>query len=185
MAETERLRVLVISHGHPSVSLGGAEVASHNLHRGLNEVGDVRSFYLARSGSPTPRHGASALMSLGQKSNEVIYHADEFDHFLLSNRNTEEIRRDLIRFVRAIRPDVVHFHHMIGLGLESIYAVRQALPDTAILVTFHEFLSICHHHGQMVKRPSGRLCNRASPIDCHACFPEDAAGALPARASGS
>jgi len=171
-ATTDRLRVLVVSHAHPSLSLGGAEVASHNLHRGLNALEGALSFYLARVGHPVPRHGASALMSLRQAEGEVLYHADEYDHFLLSNRNTDEIRRDFLRFVRDLAPDVVHFHHVIGLGLETLFAVRDALPDVVIVVTFHEFLSICHHHGQMVKTTGMRLCERASPADCHGCFPQ-------------
>ena len=171
-ASPDRLRVLVVSHAHPSLSLGGAEVASHNLHRGLNELDGALSFYLARVGHPVPRHGASALMSLRQAEGEVLYHADEYDHFLLSNRNTDEMRKDFLRFVKDLSPDVVHFHHIIGLGLETLFAVRDALPDVLIVVTFHEFLSICHHHGQMVKTTGMRLCERASPIDCHGCFPQ-------------
>ncbi|MFH1804523.1 MAG: glycosyltransferase family 4 protein [Pseudomonadota bacterium] len=166
------LRVLVISHAHPSLSLGGAEVASYNLHKGLNEIDGVESFYLARVGHPVPRHGASALMSLRQKDNEILYHAENYDHFMLSNRNTDEIDRDLLRFVRDYNPDVVHFHHILGLGLETIYAVREALPDAAIFFTFHEFLTICHNHGQMVKSGGAKLCNRASPIECNGCFAE-------------
>lgn len=166
------LRVLVVSHGHPSLSLGGAEVASYNLHKGLIETEGTSSFYLARVGSPVPRHGATALMSLRQKEHEILFHADDYDHFLLSNRNTDEIRRDLLRFVRDMRPDVVHFHHVIGFGLEALYAVRDALPDATIVVTFHEFLSICHHHGQMVKTGGSKLCERSSPSDCNACFPD-------------
>lgn len=166
------MRILVVSHGHPSQSLGGAEVASYNLHKGLNELDEVNSFYLARVGPPVPRHSASALMSLGQKENELLYYANDFDHFFLSNRNTDEIHRDFLRFVRELEPDVVHFHHVIGFGLEALYAVREALPEAAIIVTFHEFLSICNNHGQMVKTTGRRLCSRASPIDCHGCFPD-------------
>lgn len=58
------------------------------------------------------------------------------------------------------------------MGVEALYALREALPESIIVVTFHEYLSICHNHGQMVKRPSGQLCSRASPIGCHGCFPE-------------
>jgi hypothetical protein len=50
------LRVLIISHGHPSMSLGGAEVASYNLHKGLNELDGVESFYLARVGHTVRLH---------------------------------------------------------------------------------------------------------------------------------
>lgn len=166
------LRILIVSHGHPKVSLGGAEVASHNLHKGLNAIPGVRSNYLARVGSPFPRHDASALMSHGLADDEILYHADRYDHFMLSNGNTEDIGRDLVRYVKSTKPDIVHFHHVIGLGLETIYAVREALPDAGLVMTFHEYLALCHHHGQMVKKQSGGLCTRSAPIDCNQCFPE-------------
>ncbi len=166
-----KTRVLVVSHAHPALSLGGAEIASHNLHKGLNALSGAESVFLARVGHPIPRHGATALMSLRQAASEILFHNDEYDHFYLSNRNTDEIERDLIRFVRDLAPDVVHFHHVLGLGLETLAAIRAALPKATILVTFHEFLSICHHHGQMVKT-KGTLCERASPTECNRCFPE-------------
>ena len=169
---SDDLRVLVVSHGHPSLSLGGAEIASHNLHKGLNALAGIKSVYLARVGAPTPRHAGTALMSLRQSASDILFHSDDYDHFFLSNRNTDDIRRDLVRYVRDLEPHVVHFHHVLGLGLEALYAIREALPDAAIVVTFHEFLSICHHHGQMVKTRSGQLCRRASPTDCHTCFPD-------------
>ncbi|MGO4706818.1 glycosyltransferase family 4 protein [Microvirga sp. 2MCAF38] len=166
------LRVLVISHGHPSFSLGGAEVASYNLHKGLNAIEGLSSRFIARVGRPVVRHGGTALLSLRQKEGEILYHADDYDHFFLSNHNTEEIERDFLRVVQEIKPDVIHLHHFIGLGLECLYAVRRALPDTIIVVTFHEFLSICHHHGQMVKAKGSNLCRQSSPADCNACFPD-------------
>ncbi|UVF20405.1 glycosyltransferase family 4 protein [Microvirga terrae] len=165
-------RVLIVSHGHPSFSLGGAEIAAYNLHKGLNRIGNVESRFLARVGHPVARHSRTALMSLRQTEGEFLYHADEYDHFLISNRNTEEIERDFLRVLKDLKPDVVHFHHFIGLGLEMIYAVRRARPDCVIVITFHEFLSICSHHGQMVKTGGTKLCHRASPSDCNACFPE-------------
>ncbi|MBW9064342.1 glycosyltransferase family 4 protein [Rhizobium herbae] len=168
----EKLRVLVVSHAHPTISLGGAEIASHNLHLGLKALPNVESAYLARVGHPVPRHAASALMSLRLAEDELLFHTDDYDHFLLSNGDTQAISRDLLRFARDLRPHVVHFHHVLGIGLEALYALREAFPHAAILVTFHEYLAICHNHGQMVKRPSGQLCEAASPAACHGCFPE-------------
>ena len=134
-------RVLVVSHGHPSFSLGGAEIAAYNLHKGLNRIDGAESRFLARVGYPVVRHSGTALMSLRQNGGDILYHADEYDHFLISNRNTEELERDFLRVLRDLKPDVVHFHHFIGLGLETVYAVRRALPDCVIVITFHEFLS--------------------------------------------
>ena len=85
---TEQLRVLVVSHGHPALALGGAEIASHSLHQGLNSLPDVESVYLARVGQPVPRHGASALMSLRPTEDELLFHADDYNHFFLSNGDT-------------------------------------------------------------------------------------------------
>jgi len=168
----EQLRVLVVSHAHPSVSLGGTEIASHSLHLGLKGLPNVESVYLARIGHPVPRHSASALMSLRLAEDELLFHADDYDHFFLSNGDTQAISRDLLRFARDLRPHVIHFHHVLGIGLEALYALREAFPHAAIIVTFHEYLSICHNHGQMVKRSSGQLCEAASPVACHGCFPD-------------
>ncbi|MGO4571235.1 glycosyltransferase family 4 protein [Microvirga sp. 2TAF3] len=166
------LRILVVSHGHPSFSLGGAEIASYNLHKGLNQTDGASSRFIARVGRPVVRHGGTALLSLRQKEGEFLYHADDYDHFFLSNHNTEEIERDFLRVVLDLKPDVIHFHHFIGLGLECLHAVRRALPNAVIVVTLHEFLAICHHHGQMVKTKNTSLCRQSSPADCNACFPD-------------
>ncbi|MGF6177877.1 glycosyltransferase family 4 protein [Ensifer sp. 4252] len=168
----QKLRVLVISHAHPSFSLGGAEIASHNLHRGLNVMEGVESVYLAAASPPLQRHASSALMSARLPQEEVLFHTDAYDHFHLANEDVLSIERDLLRFVRDVKPDVIHFHHVLGFGLEALYAVRSALPDAAILLTLHEFVPICHNHGQMVKRPTGQLCEQASPTACNSCFPD-------------
>src|SRR5262249_2505980 len=80
------------------------------------------------------------------------------------------------RLVRDVAPDVVHFHHVLGLGVETIFQVRRLLPNAPIVLTFHEYLSICFNHGQMVKTTKNRLCHEASPADCHGCFPDVAPG---------
>ncbi len=48
------LRVLVVSHAHPGHSLGGAEVASHNLHLGLNDLPGVTSRFSRASARRFP-----------------------------------------------------------------------------------------------------------------------------------
>ncbi|MCV0425184.1 MAG: glycosyltransferase family 4 protein [Roseibium sp.] len=168
----DMLRILVVSHGHPTLSFGGAEIASYNLHLGLKASPQAQSFFLARVDGQYPGHSRSALMGAGEADDELLYHADDYDPFLISNRNTNDLLRDFRRFVRTLNPDVIHFHHFIGLGLEALYVAREAVPNAAIFVTFHEFLPMCHHHGQMVKTSGHRLCEKASPISCHGCFPE-------------
>ena len=155
-------RVLIISHGHPTFSLGGGEVASYNLFNGIHDLPGWESFYLARIGPPVNRHKDSALMSLRQKEREILYYANDYDHFRCSNRNLAGLQQDFVRYVVDLQPDVINFHHYIGLGVETIFALKQALPRVPIVITFHEYLSICHHHGQMVK--TSRNTDRKSVV---------------------
>ena len=111
-------------------------------------------------------------MSLRQGPRETFLWADDYDHFLISNRSTDDLSGAFRRYLIDLQPDVVHFHHFIGLGVEAIWEVRRALPKARIVITFHEYLSICLHHGQMVKTQKKRLCSSATPAECHACFPE-------------
>lgn len=171
-----KMRVLVVSHGHPSFSIGGGEAASYNLFMGLNALPDCESHYLARIGPPVTPHKGTALMSLRQSDREMLLFANDYDHFRMSNRNIEAIERDFIRYVGDVAPDVLHFHHFLGLGVECLYAVRKHFPRLPIVVTLHEYLAICHHHGQMVKTTRNTLCYRSSPAECAMCFPHIAAG---------
>ena len=172
------MRVLIISHGHPAFSIGGAEIASHNLFRALNATGQHEAFYLARTGTPVRRHAATPLMSLRQGEREVFLHADAWDPFWLSNGALDDLDGGFADYLRAVAPEVVHFHHVIGLGLEAIQQVRRVLPEAAIVITFHEYLAICLNHGQMVKTTRNALCRRASPADCASCFPQHAPGLI-------
>lgn len=166
------MRVLVVSHGHPAFSIGGAEVASHALFRGLSEMKGTEAFYLARAAAPLRRHADTPLASFRQGAHETFLHAEEYDHWWLSSRALDDLDGAFADYLCMTRPDVVHFHHVIGLGVEAIAVVRRVLPDAAVVMTFHEYLSICAHHGQMVKTKANRLCRGASPADCAACFPD-------------
>src|SRR3954453_3940050 len=132
-------RILIVSHGHPSFSLGGAEVASYNLHHGMQDLPGWESHYLARIAPPVSRHGDSALLSLRQKDREILYYANDYDHFRCSNRNLAGLEQDFVRYVRDLKPDIVHFHHFLGMGVECLFALKKAMPDLPIVVTFHEY----------------------------------------------
>ena len=57
-----------------------------------------------------------------------------WDPFWLSNSGIEDLSSGFADYISHIRPDVVHFHHVIGLGLEAIVQVRRLLPRAAIVV---------------------------------------------------
>jgi len=162
-------RVLIVAHGHPELSPGGAEIASYLLFRGLRQARGTDAYYLARTGDAARRRGDTPFLAFRGRANEILLFTDETDPFLFSQRSSELIDR-FAALVTRIEPNVVHFHHYTQLGLELIAVVRRVDPQIRIIVTLHEYLAICHHYGQMVKTASMALCAGASPHDCAECF---------------
>jgi glycosyltransferase involved in cell wall biosynthesis len=97
---------------------------------------------------------------------------NDFDWLLNSTREKATITTHLRDFLLAQQPDVVHFQHTLFIGMEAIREVRNTLPDAAIVYTLHEFLPICHRHGQMLRATDEEPCMEESPRRCHECFPE-------------
>ena len=71
-------KVVFISHGHPELSKGGAEVASWNLYQLLQQSG-YDCLYIARAEGAS--HGGSTFSKRG---NEVLFHTGMSDWFNLS-----------------------------------------------------------------------------------------------------
>jgi glycosyltransferase involved in cell wall biosynthesis len=169
-AQAVALRVLVMSHMHPAVSRGGAEIAAYQLHRAYGSKPGIASVFLAASGGKVQeRLGARFIQPFGE--GEWIYSGAGFDHWIHANPDPE-FPPEFSALLRELSPDVVHLHHYTNFGVETLLHIRRTLPDAAIVLTLHEYLAICNHFGQMVKRPSLALCDRATPRDCARCFPE-------------
>ena len=167
------MKALILSHAHPTFSIGGAQVASHNLFRGLKEQVGWDAHYMAGVGPPVARHRATPLMSLGQGPDETLYWSNDYDWFNLGTNQLDGLMEHFERFLADCRPDVVNFHHVMGFGVQALRSARRALgPNVPIVFTMHEYLPICANHGQMIKARSGALCSKASPSECGVCFPE-------------
>ena len=175
------MKALVLSHAHPAFSIGGAQVASYNLFRGLRAQQGWDAHYMAGVGPPVARHRATPLMSLGQGPDETLFWSDDYDWFNLGTRDLDGLMGHFERFLADCRPDVINFHHVMGFGVQAIRAARRALGDVPIVYTLHEYLPICANHGQMIKARSGALCSKASASNCGVCFPEIGPGNLMRR----
>ncbi|WP_372619141.1 glycosyltransferase [Falsiroseomonas sp.] len=169
-ASARKLRALVMSHMHPAVSRGGAEIAAYQMHKAFGAKPGVASVFLAAAGGKLQdRLGARFIQPFGE--GEWVYSGAGFDHWIHANPDPE-FPPEFTALLREIAPDVVHLHHYTNFGVEALLHIRRTLPEAAIIVTLHEYLAICNHFGQMVKRPGLGLCERASPRDCARCFPE-------------
>jgi glycosyltransferase involved in cell wall biosynthesis len=163
-------RVLIVSHSHPEISKGGAEIAAHTLFRELNATPGFEAWYLgAARGHASEKLGT--VLSQPWSEREYLYACGPFDWFRFSNLD-RRFPAEFRRLLEDIQPDVVHFHHILNFGIEAIAHVRDILPQAKIVLTLHEYLPICHHYGQMVTPQDRALCTQSSPNRCHRCFPE-------------
>ncbi len=165
-------KILIVSHGHPDLSKGGAEVAAYNLYQEYQKRG-IDSLFLARTDKLA--HGGSTF-STRNGDKEILFHTYMGDFFLFQNGYKQHVWQDFKLLLEQYQPTVVHFHHYIHMGLELIKQVKNTLPDAKIILTLHEYLAICAHNGQMVKPGKQmKLCYKATPTDCAGCFPDKSA----------
>jgi glycosyltransferase involved in cell wall biosynthesis len=162
-------RILIVSHGHPDFSLGGGEIAAHADWMELRRRG-MEAMLVART-AKSSGHAGSPFFARSQDGHEYLVAAPPVNHFRHSQPDGQIVYRHFRELLERFRPTAVHFHHYVHLGLEFIREVRKYSPDVSITVTLHEFLAMCHAQGQMLKT-SGTLCRKASPLDCHLCFPQ-------------
>lgn len=164
------LKVLIISHGHPQLSRGGAEMASYRLFDAMRRQPDIDCVYLAWTDDPAFRRDGSPFRPFRGRPDEFVFYADSFSPFRFSQQSATFIDW-YRRLIEQLQPDIVHFHHYYQIGVELIVVTRETRPQAKIVMTLHEFLAICHHYGQMVKIGTNELCTASSPGDCAACFP--------------
>ena len=164
--------VLLISLGLPDLVQGGSPVVCQELFDELRTRPDVTCHMLAavdRESGDAHRPKAGITGFDGQ---DGVYLLHQTDHDPWLHRNNEpRLIESYVELLRALRPDVVHFHHFQSIGADLISATRLTLPSCRIVLTFHEFAAICAADGHMVRRTDRSLCARSSPTRCHQCLP--------------
>jgi glycosyltransferase involved in cell wall biosynthesis len=171
-----RKKVLYVIHGHPAIRPGGAEGYTLELYEAMRESAEFEPILLARNGpphSPPTAHEGTRSALVGNDPSQFLFETDAGGYEWLFGRsgNKVALTRYYRDFLLAHKPDIVHFQHTLFMGYDMIRATRRTLPAAAIVYTLHEYLPICHRHGQMVRTDGDELCMEASPRRCHECFP--------------
>jgi len=165
-------RILIISHAHPKFSKGGGEIAAYNMYKELNRQG-YDCYFLAAHNNQKAHHGHTPFSTINPK--EILFFSSPYDYFLQTSFDKKKSWKDFKSLLTMISPDIIHFHHYIHLGLETIresYNYKKVNSDLKIFMTLHEYIAICANNGQMITKDSGTLCYKSDFIDCAKCFPE-------------
>ena len=164
------MRVLFLCHNHPDMQAGGTEVFSRNLFRRLRDHHGVEGLYLAAvtSAHREPLPGC-LVQAAGTAPDELLLMLNHFDRFFLSQPDTYGLA-SLAPLIRELAPDVVHVHHMLQLGAETLDLLRRLAPRARFIFTAHDFFPLCAQEGQLLTT-GGRLCHGPSLDACLRCFP--------------
>jgi glycosyltransferase involved in cell wall biosynthesis len=164
-------RICILAHSHPEFSKGGGELAAYRQFQAMRAAGrDVRLVAASEVGTRyAEAHGIEPVSSFGDA--EYLFAFDGMAEDRLAWDDPFK-RRMLVDFLAGLDCDVYHFHHYWRLGVDLIDELMQARPRARFVMTMHEMLAICLHHGQMVKTRARELCRRETPMGCLACFPD-------------
>ena len=168
------MKVLLVSVLHPELTRGGAQEACYQLFLGLQAEPDVEAFLLAATepnNYPALYKPGARITGFDGRRNEFLFLSADYD-FVWHRTVSQHHVAAFADLLETIRPDVVHFHHFLFLGIDLLSLTRQILPNCRIVFTFHEFLTICEARGHMVRWTDGSLCTQPSPVRCHQCLPQ-------------
>ncbi|MEP9375613.1 glycosyltransferase family 4 protein [Aquabacter sp. CN5-332] len=164
-------RILVVAHNHPDLHPGGTEIFAHDLFKAYKQA--AQALFVGCT-SPLHREArpGTSFQAVGEAGDEVLFWTGHFDRFAMSQIDLYGAIPDLVALLEDFRPDIVHLHHLLLIGVEFPALVRRILPNARIVMTLHDYYPICAHDGLMVRTTDGNRCLGASPDACHRCFPD-------------
>jgi glycosyltransferase involved in cell wall biosynthesis len=169
--ETGR-RILQIAHSHPRFHPGGTELTALALHREALKA-DMDSWYLgALDRTQVLPNLGTQMVALSNDQREAALFTDGFRLFGLAQDDQYGFLREFREYLALIRPDVVHLHHLINFGLDSLHAIRSVLPDARIVFTLHDYYLICANYGQLYIHELKLRCPGPTLTECLKCFPD-------------
>lgn len=165
-------RVLVVAHNHPDFHPGGTEIFAHDLFREYRSRTDVETLFLAATNNlHRGQRPGTSFQSPGDAPDEVVMWCGHFDQFNLSQIDSYGVVPHIVSLLEDFRPDIVHIHHVLLVGVELIALVRRVLPNARIVMTLHDYYPICANDGLMMRTKGRERCDRATPHRCNSCFP--------------
>ncbi|MBL8863439.1 MAG: glycosyltransferase [Planctomycetes bacterium] len=162
------LKVLYVVHGFPPETWAGTEVYTLNLARAIAARGH-QVVVLARSPGTQDGPPDFSVTEEPFEGLRVLRLVNRLAHRRLSDSYRDERAEVAFRDVlRAERPDVVHFQHLIHLSAGLVHVAREeGLPA---LLTLHDYWALCARV-QLI-RPDGVRCEENQGAGCFLCVKE-------------
>jgi glycosyltransferase involved in cell wall biosynthesis len=167
------MRTLFLAHGHPALQPGGTEMLARGLFRTLRDAHGVQGLLLAAAEpaqrAPLP---GTLLQPVGGAApdDEMLVSLTGFDRFSLAQPDALGLVATLGPILARLRPEVIHLHHPLQWGVETLDLLRRLAPAAALVVTLHDYFALCPREGQLLTS-EGAPCHGATPDGCRRCLP--------------
>jgi glycosyltransferase involved in cell wall biosynthesis len=175
MRDTDELHVLYVVHGFPPDTWAGTEVYTLNLARELTRRGH-RCTIFARVPAASDEEPDFEI-SRGELEGLSVYRmTHRLDHGRLSESYRQPRAERAFRAVLdEVRPDLVHFQHLIHTSAGLVHVARErGLPT---VVHCHDYWALCARV-QLI-RPDGVRCDENMGLGCLACVKERRFDSIP------
>lgn len=158
------MRVCLVTHGFPPYELTGVENYTHALARASAAGGLQVEVFAARRVATLPDRALRREVHAGWGVTWVNSNSDARDP--VEALDPPGIAEAFERFLERERPEVVHFQHVLKLGLGLIDAARERGIPT--LYTAHDYYPVCHRFTLL--RPDLSRCDTlGDSIACARC----------------
>lgn len=158
------MRILHVTHEFPPYEFAGTAIYTYNIVKALAEQHDVFVFSrLSDKNLPDykvmdeDRAGYSVRFMNRPELSWVPFDASYTD------AKAEKIFTD---FIDEVKPDVVHFQHLLGLSWTCLEEVKKR--DIAVVMTLHDFWAMCPM-GQRMCYTDRQLCEEIVFEKCGPC----------------
>ncbi|MBL8901018.1 MAG: glycosyltransferase [Planctomycetes bacterium] len=160
----EKLKILHVVHGFPPESRAGTELACLALAKAQRAAGHevavfARSETAARPEFEVWREDWDGL-PVWRLAHRLHYAGGIADTYRL-----KPVDRAFQAVLAQVRPDVVHFQHLLHLSTTLVPLASRA--GAATVATLHDYWPICPRV-QLV-RPDGRRCAGSQRLGCYLC----------------
>lgn len=157
------MRILQVVHDFLPEATGGTEVYTYELSRELSKKHEVMLFFGKRE---------------WQKENENLVEEGEYDNIpytaVFTNSSekyttlsNQRINRQFNKIIEKFQPDIIHFQHLLGLGLDLIdVGKKYHIP---MVMTTHDYFLICSF-AHLINGKKNVCNNYHNPFNCINCF---------------
>jgi glycosyltransferase involved in cell wall biosynthesis len=133
------MKIVQVAHGFPQKSIGGVELHTYYLSKELSKEHEV--FVFSREFDLTEKN-----LTLKKKSVEKIQVTTLVNNIGYPANFEESYKNSAIdtifrEYLESVKPDIVHFQHLIGLSLNLPNIAKDMGIKT--LISIHDFWFIC------------------------------------------